>query len=81
VVIVDDERAVEPRKGVTLYLPLEFEDSSWRWRLKHSPMSFPKHVECREERPRAVANVMGHGSATPALEEQSRLGAIHSLEL
>ncbi len=41
-----------------------------------------KHVERCEKRRRAVANiVVSHGSATPALEGQSGLGAIQSLDL
>src|SRR6267142_905676 len=82
-VIVDDEVQVEPRRGLTIYLAQEFEELFMAMAIEtFSDNGSLKHVERCEKRRRAVANiVVSHGSATPALEGQSGLGAIQSLDL
>jgi len=82
-VIVDDEMQVEPRRGLMVYLAQEFEELLVAVATEtSSDDSSLKHVECREKRRRAVTDiVMSHGPAAPALERQSRLGAIKSLDL
>ena len=82
-VLVDDEVQVEPRRGLTIYLAQEFEELFMAMAIEtFSDNGSLKHVERCEKRRRAVANiVVSHGSATPALEGQSGLGAIQSLDL
>ena len=82
-VIVNDEVQVEPRRGLTIYLAQEFEELFMAMAIEtFSDNGSLKHVERCEKRRRAVANiVVSHGSATPALEGQSGLGAIQSLDL
>ena len=49
----------------------------------HWPMTVPsKNIERREQRGRAVADViMGHRSGTALLDRQARLGAVERLDL
>ena len=58
-VFVVDELQVEPRRGLTVYLPQEFEELLVAMATETlSDDSSLKHVECREKCRRAVANVV-----------------------